>query len=129
MHDPEKSDLGIRAGKPTNKAGQPAAEPVEQRPGTKGNEGQQSTLRTQSREGVTHALDRVRQAARQRKKEKFTALLHHITVDLLRKAFQALKRKAAPGEWIVRLHLTLRRPLGVEKFWSVRPPDVGSFLS
>src|SRR5262249_1874084 len=41
--------------------------------------------------------DRVRQAARQRKKEKFTALLHHINIDLLRMAFFALKRDAAPG--------------------------------
>jgi len=46
---------------------------------------------------VTQALDRVRQAARQRKKEKFTALLHHVSVDTLREAFYALKRKAAPG--------------------------------
>jgi RNA-directed DNA polymerase len=83
--------------KPTNKAGRPVAEPVERRPGTKGNADQQSTLRTQSRDRVTQALNRVRQAARQRKKEKFTALLHHITVDLLRTAFHVLKRKAAPG--------------------------------
>ena len=74
MHDPEKSDSGIVATKPTNKAGQPAAEPVEPRPGTKGNVGQQSTHRAQSRIRVTQALDRVRQAARQRKKERFTAL-------------------------------------------------------
>ncbi|WP_420824093.1 group II intron reverse transcriptase/maturase, partial [Telmatospirillum siberiense] len=46
---------------------------------------------------MTQALGRVRQAARLRKKEKFTALLHHITVNLLRQAFLALKRKAAPG--------------------------------
>jgi RNA-directed DNA polymerase len=97
MNDQEKSDSGIVAMKPTNKAGRPVAEPVERRPGTKGNAGQQSTLRTQSRDRVTQALNRVRQAARQRKKEKFTALLHHITVDLLRTAFHVLKRKAAPG--------------------------------
>ena len=97
MHDLEKSDSGIVAGKPTNKAGRPAAEPVEPRPGTKGNANQQSTLRTQGRERVTQALGRVRQAARQRKKEQFTALLHHITVDTLRVAYYALKRKAAPG--------------------------------
>jgi group II intron reverse transcriptase/maturase len=42
-------------------------------------------------------LDRVRNAARQRKKEKFTSLLHHVTVDLLRESFLALKRRAAPG--------------------------------
>jgi group II intron reverse transcriptase/maturase len=46
---------------------------------------------------VSQALDRVRKAARLRKKEKFTALLHHINVDALRMAFYALKRKAAPG--------------------------------
>jgi group II intron reverse transcriptase/maturase len=46
---------------------------------------------------VSQGLERVRNAARQRKKEKFTALLHHVTVDLLRDAFLALKRRAAPG--------------------------------
>jgi len=46
---------------------------------------------------VTQALDRVRKAARQKKKEQFTSLLHHITVDTLRTAFYALKRKAAAG--------------------------------
>jgi hypothetical protein len=68
MHDQEKSDSGTVAVKPTNKAGQPAAEPVERRPGTKGNAEQQSTLRTQGRERVTQALNRVRQAARQRER-------------------------------------------------------------
>ena len=97
MHDPEKSDPGIVATKLTNNAGRPAAESVEPRPGAKGNAGQQSTHRTQSRARVTQALDRVRQAARLRKKDRFTALLHHITVDTLRTAFYALKRKAAPG--------------------------------
>src|SRR5438045_4013398 len=97
MHDQEKSDSGIVAGKPTNKAGRPAAESVEPRPETEGNADQRSTPRTQGRERVTQALGRVRQAARQRKKEKFTALLHHITVDTLRVAYYALKRKAAPG--------------------------------
>jgi group II intron reverse transcriptase/maturase len=97
MHDQEKSDSGIVAAKPTNKAGRPAAELVEPRPGTKGNADQQSTHRTQSRARVTQALNRVRQAARQRKKEQFTSLLHHINADTLRTAFYALKRKAAPG--------------------------------
>jgi RNA-directed DNA polymerase len=97
MHDPEKSDSGIVAAKPTNKAGRPAAEPVEPRPGTKGNEVQQSMHRAQYRARVTQALDRVRKVARQRKKEQFTALLHHVSVETLRTAFYALKRKAAPG--------------------------------
>ena len=57
--------------------------------------GQQSTYRTQGRERVAQALERVRQAARQRKKERFTALLHNISIECLRMAFFALKRDAA----------------------------------
>lgn len=97
MHEPEKSDLAIVATKPTNKAGPPAAELVEPRAGAKGNTGQQSTLRAQDRAGVSQALDRVRQAARQRKKERFTTLLHHVSIEALREAFYALRRDAAPG--------------------------------
>jgi hypothetical protein len=97
MHDQEKSDSVIVAVKSPNKAAQPAAEVMEPRAETKGNAGQQSTHRSQTRARVTQALDRIRQAARQRKKEKFTALLHHINVATLRLAFHALKRKAAPG--------------------------------
>ncbi len=97
MHGREKSDSVVVAMKPTNKAGRPAAEPVEPRTETKRNAEEQSTLRTQSRVRVSQALDRVRQAAKQRKKEKFTTLLHHVNIDLLREAFFALKRDAAPG--------------------------------
>jgi RNA-directed DNA polymerase len=97
MNGTEKSDSAIRAKKPANKAGQPVAEWVEQRAGTKGNTGHPHTRRTQSRDSVSQGLDRVRHAARQQKKGKFTALLHHITIDLLRVAFLALKRHAAPG--------------------------------
>src|SRR5215472_5945332 len=93
MHDSEKSDSAIVAVRPPNKAGLPVAEAVERRAGAKGNADQQSTHQTQSRKRVTQALSRVRQAARHRKKERFTALLHHT----LRTAFLALKRKAAPG--------------------------------
>jgi group II intron reverse transcriptase/maturase len=46
---------------------------------------------------MSQSLDRVRKAARLRKKDRFTALFHHITVDTLRAAFYALRRKAAPG--------------------------------
>src|SRR6478672_6256559 len=97
MYGREKSDSVILAMKPANKAGQPAAEWVERRAGAEGNTGQQRTGRAQHRESVPQGLERVRQAARQRKKEKFTALMHHVTVDLLREGFYALKRKAAPG--------------------------------
>ena len=97
MYGREKSDPAIIAVKPTNKAGQPVAEPVERRAGTKGNAGWQSTCRAQDRVSVSQALDRVRQAARRGKKEKFTTLLHHVNIDLLRLAFFALKRDAAAG--------------------------------
>jgi hypothetical protein len=46
---------------------------------------------------VSQALERVRKAAKQRKKERFTALFHHLTINLLRLSFFALKRDAAPG--------------------------------
>ena len=70
MHGRGKSDSAIVAMKPTNKAERPAAEPVERRAETKGNADQQSTRRAQDRESVSKALERIRQAARQRKKEK-----------------------------------------------------------
>jgi hypothetical protein len=97
MHEPEKSDSVVVAGKPTNKAARAAAELVERRTVTKGNAIQQSTRRAQDRESVSQALERIRQAARQRKKEQFTSLFHHLSIELLRQAFFALKREAAPG--------------------------------
>ena len=63
MHGREKSDPAIVARKPANKAGRPAAEPVERRAGAEGNAGQQSTRRAQDRESVSQGLDRVRHAA------------------------------------------------------------------
>src|ERR1700720_3719703 len=97
MHRRGESDSAIVAGKPTNKVERSAAEPVEPRAEAKGNARQQSTDRTQSRGTVSQALERIRQAARQRKKEKFTALLHHISIDLLDEAFFELRKDAAPG--------------------------------
>jgi len=83
--------------KPTNKAEQSAAEPVEPRAETEGNAGQQSTRHTQRWESVSQALERIRQVARERKKERFTSLLHHISPELLGEAFGGLKQNAAPG--------------------------------
>jgi len=97
MHGQEKSDLPIVATKLTNKSGKPEAEPVERRGGAKGNTDWLHTRRTQSRINVSQRLDRVRQAARQRKKERFTALFHLIDIDLLETAFFWLKKKAAAG--------------------------------
>ena len=65
VHGRGKSDPAIVAVKPTNKAGQPDAEPAEPRAGAEENVGRQRTPRAQNRERVTQALDRVRQAARQ----------------------------------------------------------------
>src|SRR2546428_5302307 len=97
MYDHEKSDPAIVAVKPTNKAGQPAAELAEPRAGAEGNVSQQSTGRAQYRGTVSQALARIRQAARQRKKEKFTALFHHVSIDHLAEAFSELKENAAAG--------------------------------
>src|SRR6516164_5011729 len=97
MHALEKSDSAIVAGKPTNKAERSAAEPAEPRAETKGNAKQQSTRRTQSRASVTQALGRVRKAASKRKKERFTALFHHTSIEHLEAAFFELEENAAAG--------------------------------
>jgi RNA-directed DNA polymerase len=97
MHGGGRSDPGIVAVKLANNAEQSAAESAEPRTGTKGNADQQSTRQAQNWESVSQALARIRQAAKQRKKERFTSLLHHVSVDLLRLSFFALKKDAAPG--------------------------------
>src|SRR5215475_2633863 len=97
MHGREKSDSAIVAGKPTNKAVPTAAEPVERRAGAKGNANQQSTDRAQNRATVSQALERIRKVAKERKKERFIALFHHISNDLLDEAFYELKENAAAG--------------------------------
>ncbi|HEU5276929.1 MAG TPA: group II intron reverse transcriptase/maturase [Xanthobacteraceae bacterium] len=97
MNGDEKSDPGVVAGKSANEDGRPSAEPMERRPGAEGNADRRSTLRAQDRDGVSQGLARIREAARQRPKERFTTLLHHVSVGQLREAFFALKRDAAPG--------------------------------
>jgi len=97
MNDPQKSDLPIRAMKSANKPEGAGAESREQRGGAEGNMGKTHTCRAQDRASVTTGLDRVRERAKARKKEKFTTLLHHVDVELLRRAYFQLKRKAAPG--------------------------------
>jgi len=97
MHESGKSDAAVVAMKPVNEAVQAAEERVERRTVTEGNVDQQSTSRTPSRTNVTQALDRIRRTAKERKKEKFTALLHHIGPELLEAEFFALKRNAAAG--------------------------------
>jgi group II intron reverse transcriptase/maturase len=83
--------------KPANNTERSAAELVEPRAETEENAGQQSTYRAQSRVSVSQALERIRQVAKARKEEKFTALLHHLSIDLLDEVFFELKENAAPG--------------------------------
>jgi group II intron reverse transcriptase/maturase len=90
-----KSDDGVLPKKQPNAA--QAAEAVEGRPSTKRNTVRAAAVRTQSRVAASSDLQRVREAARRDKKARFTALLHHITVQRLRESFYALKRDAAPG--------------------------------
>jgi len=97
MNGHEKSDPAKGAVKPTNNTERSVAEPVEREAGAEGNAEQVDTPRTLSRAGASHGLDRVRTTARERKKERFTALLHHITVASLEAAFRELKKDAAPG--------------------------------
>ena len=97
-HEHGKSDGPVVPAKPSNKAEQPVAEKVEGSGPAKGNPTWQTTLRTQSREGVQQALGRVRQVAMTDKKMRFTTLMHHVyNLDTLREAYFGLKRDAAPG--------------------------------
>ena len=97
MNGAKKSDSSIVPAKPANKAERSAAESVEGDDGTKRNAELQSTVRTQSREAVTQAQACIRGAVTRNKKEKLTALLHHVSIDVLRWAFLNLKKRAAPG--------------------------------
>jgi retron-type reverse transcriptase len=97
MHGNEKSDEGVVPEKRSNKGGLPLAEAVEGRTSPKGNSRQSAAVRTRSRAAASNGLAAVRQAARQSKEVRFTALLHHITVELLERSYFALKRNSAPG--------------------------------
>jgi group II intron reverse transcriptase/maturase len=97
MHADEKSDEVIVPEKQPNKGSVLPAEAVEGRTSPKGNGGQTAAVRTQSRAAASNGLAVVRQAARQSKEVRFTALLHHITVGLLERSYYALKRNSAPG--------------------------------
>lgn len=97
MHDAPKSDPAIVAPKSVNNLEPSGAEPMEPRAGAKGNTSNPPTRRTPCRGSVSMGLDRVRQVAKVRKKERFTALLHHVSIDTLKEAYRSLKRQAAPG--------------------------------
>jgi group II intron reverse transcriptase/maturase len=97
MHEAEESDFVVVPVNQPNKTESPVAEAEEGRTKTKKNIVETRTPPTQSGEGVSQGLVRVLRAARTRRQERFTALLHNVKVELLRASFQALKREAAPG--------------------------------
>jgi RNA-directed DNA polymerase len=97
MNGREKSDPAIVAVRPTNEAQRCGSEPAEPRAGAEGKAIRQSAFRTQGRADASQALERIRQAARRNGKEKFTALLHHISIDRLETAFLESKKDAAAG--------------------------------
>lgn len=96
----EGGNAGYGQGEPkgTSEGGKTGAEGVEGRGQAKGNASPQNTDRTQRRDNVPSAWDRIRQAAETDKGRRFTALLHHVyAIDNLREAYFGLKRDAAPG--------------------------------
>src|SRR5256884_5780071 len=96
-HVPEKADCAVLPVNQPNKGGQSSAEAGEGRAQTKENIVQSHMHPTQSGKRMSQGLDGVRKVAKERKQERFTALLHHLNVDLLRDSFYALQRKASPG--------------------------------
>src|SRR5712692_5999642 len=97
MNVQEKSDCAVIPVNRPNNEGQPSAEAGKGRAQTQENIGQSRMRPTQSGKRMSQGLAGVRQAARERKQERFTALLHHLSVGLLRDSFYALKRQASPG--------------------------------
>lgn len=92
-----ESDERVVPAKRSNEGEGSLEESVEGSRSTKGNTEETHTRRTQGRERVSQGLGGVREAARRDKKQKFTALLHHVTTELLRASYQKLKKQAAPG--------------------------------
>ena len=126
MNERGKSDDLVVPRKSPNKADLPAAEAMEGSGSTKGNSPEHDTLRTQRRDSVPSAIERVLQVAGRSKKGQFMALLHHVSdVDRLRTAYVALSRDAAAGlrerlaNFGLELHASRTRPIEVR---SVRWP-------
>ena len=97
MHGGEESYSGVVPAKQPNKSEESRAEAVEGRPLTKENTQEPNPCRTPSRESGPTGLARVREAAKKDRQQKFTALLHHASIDLLRDSYYSLKKQAAPG--------------------------------
>jgi RNA-directed DNA polymerase len=97
LHGSGESYSGIVPVKRSNEGQGGPKEIMEGRPLAKENMEEHHPYRTQSRESGPNGLDRVRQAAKGDKELKFTALLHHVNVDLLRSSYHGLKKHAAAG--------------------------------
>ncbi len=97
MNGHGKSDGPVLPAKPPNNPARAGAEVVEGRGPAKGNAASEARPGRSAGQGVSQDLDRVRQAAARSKDERFTALLHHVTVDRLREAYRAISPSAAPG--------------------------------
>src|SRR5947208_15141827 len=97
MHDRGKSDGCVVPAKPPNNAAQAAAEVVEGRRPAEGNAASETRPGHRAGVSVSSDLDRVRQVARKDKDVRFTALLHHVTIDRLEAAYRAIRPGAAPG--------------------------------
>jgi RNA-directed DNA polymerase len=97
MHVAGESDGRVLPTKGPNSGGQPTGEGLEGRRPTRENTDPTAATRTPSRTPASRGRDGVREAARKDKKVRFTALLHHVTVNLLRASYYELKKQAAPG--------------------------------
>ena len=97
MHGDGESYSGVVPAKHPNNGGRLLAEGVEERPLTKENMDRPNLYRTPSRESGPSGLDRVRRVAKGNRKLRFTALRHHVTIDLLRSSYHSLRKGAAPG--------------------------------
>ncbi len=97
MNGRDQSDSPVRAKKSANNAERSAAESMEQRGGLKGKTVEPTTRRAQNRESVSPGLDRLRKFVRYKRKGRFTTLLHHVDVALLRRSYFSLKRNAVVG--------------------------------
>ena len=97
MHDRGKSDGRVVPEKPPNNAASAVAGVVEERRPAEGNAASETRPGRRAGVSVSSELDRVRQAARKDKDVRFTALLHHVTVDRLEAAYRAIRPGAAPG--------------------------------
>src|SRR4051812_21943311 len=97
MHGRGKSDGPVVAAKPPNNAVVAAAEAVEGRRPAEGNAAGETRPGRRAAVSVSSELGRVRQVARKDKDVRFTALLHHVTVERLEAAYRAIRPAAAPG--------------------------------